>query len=152
MFEKVIDTRCIRNETAVGNLNHFLSASQALSTPNDIIFNLFLVFLSKRRTLEPAFSHMKGVTAYRPDSGDIEALWSQIIYTTALHCITLYTKYRHTRYPAYNNKIVIESRVENIKDINMVKKCTNVYFIYDETDTRVVHRRPPECVLSLIHI
>ena len=34
-------------------------ASQALSSSNDNIFNLFLVFLSRLRTLEPAFSDMQ---------------------------------------------------------------------------------------------
>ena len=33
------------------------------------------------------------------------------------------------------------SRVENIKDINMVKKYTNTHYIYDQADTRVAHRR-----------
>ena len=32
--------------------------------------------------------------------------------------------------------------VENINDIYMVTKCANVYYIYDQNDTRVVHRRP----------
>ena len=35
------------------------SALQALSTSNGIIFNLPLISLSKLRTLDPAFSHMK---------------------------------------------------------------------------------------------
>ena len=32
--------------------------------------------------------------------------------------------------------------VENIKYIYMVTKCLNTHYIYDKTDSRVVHRRP----------
>ena len=49
-------------------------ASQAVSTSNGIIFKLLLISPSKLRTLEPAFSHMQ-VFGFRPDSGDIKALW-----------------------------------------------------------------------------
>ena len=36
----------------------------------------------------------------------------------------------------------IHGLVENMKDIYMVTKCTNLHYIYDQTDTRVGDRRP----------